>query len=120
MAAAAPAVELRPPHERASARILRIVAKGPVNLILAGLIPKLLGSRLLLDVHDFSPLMFDVRFHGRPGAGAATKVLTRLQTLAGRIAGSASTEAPVEITPIPRAERSLAGLLKSGKRPQNA
>jgi len=37
MAAAAPAVELRPPHERVSARILRLVAKGPVNLILAAL-----------------------------------------------------------------------------------
>src|SRR5690349_22519086 len=34
MAAAAPAVELRPPHERVSARILRVVARGPVNLFL--------------------------------------------------------------------------------------
>jgi len=37
VAAAAPAVELRRPDERVSARILRFAAKGPVNLILAAL-----------------------------------------------------------------------------------
>jgi len=37
VAAAAPAVELRPPHESVAARVVRLAAKGPINLILAAL-----------------------------------------------------------------------------------
>jgi glycosyltransferase involved in cell wall biosynthesis len=47
----------------------------PDFLVLAGVIPRLLGSRLLLDVHDLSPDMFSMRFGTRRGAAAMERVL---------------------------------------------
>jgi glycosyltransferase involved in cell wall biosynthesis len=54
----------------------------PDFLMIAAVLPKLLGSRVIFDVHDLSPLMFDVRFHGRPGARAVIRVLTLGQRVA--------------------------------------
>lgn len=54
----------------------------PDFLMLAAVVPKLLGSRVIFDVHDLTPLMFDARFHGRPAARAVIKALTVQQRLA--------------------------------------
>ena len=47
----------------------------PDFLVVAAVLPKLLGSRLILDIHDLSPDMFSMRFGGRRGANAADRVL---------------------------------------------
>jgi glycosyltransferase involved in cell wall biosynthesis len=54
----------------------------PDFLMLAAIVPKLLGAKVIFDVHDLSPLMFDVRFNGRPGARAVIAALTLQQRLA--------------------------------------
>jgi glycosyltransferase involved in cell wall biosynthesis len=54
----------------------------PDFLILAAVAPKLLGAKVIFDVHDLSPLMFDVRFNGRPGSGPVIAALTVQQRLA--------------------------------------
>jgi glycosyltransferase involved in cell wall biosynthesis len=58
----------------------------PDFLILAAALPKLLGAKVIFDVHDLSPLMFDARFNGRPGARAVIRALTIQQRLAGNFA----------------------------------
>lgn len=57
---------------RASRAVLRIHRKAPIDivyvhappdfLIVAALIPRLLGVRVVLDIHDLSPHMFDARY----------------------------------------------------------
>jgi glycosyltransferase involved in cell wall biosynthesis len=54
----------------------------PDFLILAAVLPKLLGAKVIFDLHDLSPLMFDARLGGRPGARAIIKALTVQQRLA--------------------------------------
>jgi glycosyltransferase involved in cell wall biosynthesis len=54
----------------------------PDFLILAAVAPKLLGAKVIFDVHDLSPLMFDVRFNGRRGARPVIGALTIQQRLA--------------------------------------
>ncbi len=48
----------------------------PDFLMVVAVLPKLLGSKVIFDVHDLSPLMFDARFHGRLGASSLIKALT--------------------------------------------
>jgi len=60
---------------RASVAVLRIHRREPVDvvyvhappdfLIVTALIPRLLGSGVVLDIHDLSPHMFNARFSGR-------------------------------------------------------
>jgi glycosyltransferase involved in cell wall biosynthesis len=51
----------------------------PDFLIIAGLLPRLSGSRLILDVHDLSSHMFQSRFKGRKGriVGRALDLIER-------------------------------------------
>ena len=62
----------------------------PDFLIAAAVVPRLLGSRVILDIHDRSPDMFAMRFPGRAGAGAMV-VLQRLERLATEFADSVVT-----------------------------
>jgi glycosyltransferase involved in cell wall biosynthesis len=57
----------------------------PDFLVVAGLLPKLRGSRLLLDIHDLSPHMYGARFGGRL-AGVISRSLTLLERLACLVA----------------------------------
>jgi glycosyltransferase involved in cell wall biosynthesis len=54
--------------------------------IVAGLIPKAFGARLVFDVHDLSPDMFAMRFEDRPGAGVADAVLRWIERAAAAVA----------------------------------
>ena len=64
---------------RASVAVLRIHRREPVDvvyvhappdfLIVTALIPRLLGSGVVLDIHDLSPHMFNARFSDTKGAG---------------------------------------------------
>lgn len=58
----------------------------PDFLIVAGLLPRLLGGRLVLDVHDLSSDMFSMRFGDSPGAQLAEKTLRLVERLACRMA----------------------------------
>lgn len=57
----------------------------PDFLIACGLIPRLRGSRLILDIHDLSSHMFGVRVAGRLGKAVAT-LLIWVQRLACAVA----------------------------------
>jgi glycosyltransferase involved in cell wall biosynthesis len=69
---------------QATAAVLKIHRKAPVDvvyvhappdfLIVTALIPKVLGSRVVLDIHDLSPHMFDARF----GRGRLAKPIERV------------------------------------------
>ena len=63
----------------------------PDFLVAAALVPKLLGSRVVLDVHDMSPLMFRERFAERRGAGLATRCLELVERAACRLADAVVT-----------------------------
>jgi glycosyltransferase involved in cell wall biosynthesis len=58
----------------------------PDFLIVAGLLPRLLGGRLVLDVHDLSSDMFSMRFGDSRGAQLAEKTLQLVERLACRVA----------------------------------
>ena len=58
----------------------------PDFLIVAATVPRLLGARVIFDVHDLSPDMFEMRFAGRRGAAAADRLLRRLERWATRFA----------------------------------
>jgi glycosyltransferase involved in cell wall biosynthesis len=62
----------------------------PDFLIAAAVVPRLLGSRVIFDVHDRSPDMFAMRFPERTGAGARA-ILQRLERLATAFADSVVT-----------------------------
>jgi glycosyltransferase involved in cell wall biosynthesis len=63
----------------------------PDFLALAGVVPRLLGSRLLLDIHDLSRHMFGARFEGRRGMRAVTGGLAVVERLACRLADDVVT-----------------------------
>jgi glycosyltransferase involved in cell wall biosynthesis len=70
---------------RATVEVLRIHRRDPIDVVyihsppdflaISALIPKLLGCGVVLDIHDLSPHMFDVRFGGRRLAGLVQRVL---------------------------------------------
>ena len=62
----------------------------PDFLAFAGLIPKLAGSRLILDIHDLSPHMYAARFAGR-SATVVNRALTLVERAACAIAGDVIT-----------------------------
>jgi glycosyltransferase involved in cell wall biosynthesis len=61
-------------HRRSPVDIVYVHAP-PDFLIVAALIPRLLGSGVVLDIHDLSPHMFEARFGGRGFAGVAERAL---------------------------------------------
>jgi len=62
----------------------------PDFLIVTAAIPRLLGSRVIFDIHDPSPEMFAMRFPGRVGV-AAGLILRRLERLATAFADAVVT-----------------------------
>ena len=58
----------------------------PDFLLLAGLVPKLLGAKLIFDVHDLSPDMFAMRFGERRVARAADRALRLIERAAAGVA----------------------------------
>jgi glycosyltransferase involved in cell wall biosynthesis len=63
----------------------------PDFLIVAALVPRLLGARVLLDIHDFAPELFAMRFGSRPGFGVANAAMVGAERLAMRLAGAIVT-----------------------------
>jgi glycosyltransferase involved in cell wall biosynthesis len=81
---------------RASAAALRLHRKAAIDvvyvhappdfLIVTALIPRLLGSRVVLDIHDLSPHMFDARFGDGRFARPVERVLRAVERGACSIA----------------------------------
>jgi glycosyltransferase involved in cell wall biosynthesis len=63
----------------------------PDFLIAAALVPKLLHSRIILDVHDLSPDMFAMRFGGRRGERAIEGLLRMVERGAATVADAVIT-----------------------------
>jgi glycosyltransferase involved in cell wall biosynthesis len=63
----------------------------PDFLILAALAPRLLGARVVFDVHDFASELFAVRFEGQRGSGAMVRLLQLVERLATRFASAVVT-----------------------------
>ena len=63
----------------------------PDFLILAALIPRLIGIPVILDIHDFSHLLFASRFSGRPGMGRVVSALEVVEKAATRLATAVIT-----------------------------
>jgi glycosyltransferase involved in cell wall biosynthesis len=63
----------------------------PDFLVAAALIPRLLGARVIFDVHDLSPHMFGARFRRGVAASTATSILVRIERLAARLADAVIT-----------------------------
>lgn len=78
------ALVLIPPALRRRYHVVH-VHNPPDFLILAGLLPRLFGSRLILDVHDLSSHMFRSRFAGR-AARCAPRLLDLVELWAARVA----------------------------------
>src|SRR6266542_5652978 len=85
----------------ASAKILRRSLRRPYSIVqihnppdfvmLAALIPKCLGSRVIFDIHDFAPDLFAARFEGVLGARVAVRVLRFVERAAARFADAVLT-----------------------------
>jgi glycosyltransferase involved in cell wall biosynthesis len=56
----------------------------PDFLLAAAIVPRLLGSRVILDVHDLASDMFEMRFEGRRGVGVGDRLLRTLERYAVR------------------------------------
>jgi glycosyltransferase involved in cell wall biosynthesis len=54
----------------------------PDFLISAALLPKLLGARVILDIHDFSTEMFQMRFRRKKGTNIAIRMLLGVERFA--------------------------------------
>jgi glycosyltransferase involved in cell wall biosynthesis len=63
----------------------------PDFLIAAALLPKLLGARVVFDVHDLSSDMFAMRFGERPGLKLADTILRFVERAACRVADAVVT-----------------------------
>jgi glycosyltransferase involved in cell wall biosynthesis len=58
----------------------------PDFLIAAALVPRILGARVVFDIHDFAPELFAMRFGSRRGFGAANTLMQRVERVATRFA----------------------------------
>ncbi len=58
----------------------------PDFLALAAVVPKLLGAKVIFDVHDLSPDMFAMRFGSRRGARLSNRILRLVERTATRYA----------------------------------
>jgi glycosyltransferase involved in cell wall biosynthesis len=63
----------------------------PDFLIVAALFPKLLGARVIFDVHDLSSDMFSMRFEGRVGSKSIERVLRFVERAAAYAADAVIT-----------------------------
>jgi glycosyltransferase involved in cell wall biosynthesis len=63
----------------------------PDFLVLAALVPRLLGTRILFDVHDLASDMFEMRFERSRAASLAAVTLRRLEWLAARLSSAVVT-----------------------------
>jgi glycosyltransferase involved in cell wall biosynthesis len=63
----------------------------PDFLILAACVPKLLGARVILDIHDLASDMFVMHFDGRRGTRVADRVLRAIERGAARVADGVVT-----------------------------
>ena len=63
----------------------------PDFLTLAALAPRLLGARIILDIHDLAPDLFAMRFEGRRGANAIVFALRLVERVATRFASAVIT-----------------------------
>lgn len=63
----------------------------PDFLIAAGLIPRLMGAKIILDIHDFAPELFALRFGTRSWGSVATKALALVERAALRLADGVVT-----------------------------
>jgi glycosyltransferase involved in cell wall biosynthesis len=63
----------------------------PDFLILAALVPRMLGVPVILDIHDFSPLLFASRFGAKPGMDRIVRALEVVERVATRFATSVVT-----------------------------
>jgi glycosyltransferase involved in cell wall biosynthesis len=63
----------------------------PDFLIVAGLMPKLTGAGLILDVHDLSSDMFEMRFGSRAAGAAANRLLRVIERAAAHAADAVVT-----------------------------
>ena len=77
-------------HSRRRYRIVH-VHNPPDFLVLAGLIPKLAGSRLILDIHDLAPELFELRYPKRGGSSLAVSLLRKVEAWAIRRADAIVT-----------------------------
>ena len=58
----------------------------PDFLVLAALAPRLLGARVIFDIHDFAPELFAMRFGSRRGFAMANGLMQGVERLASRFA----------------------------------
>lgn len=72
-------------HRGASERVVQIHAP-PDFLIVAGIVPKLLGGKLILDIHDLTRHLYLARFAGRRAARSANRLLASIERAACAIA----------------------------------
>ena len=63
----------------------------PDFLVAAALLPKLFGSRVLFDIHDLSPDMFEMRFGARRGARRIEAALRLVERAACRVSDAVIT-----------------------------
>ena len=63
----------------------------PDFLVVSAVLPKLLGAKLIFDVHDLSPDMFAMRFGGRRGSQLSDRILRLLERSAARLADEVVT-----------------------------
>lgn len=63
----------------------------PDFLIAAAIVPKLLGSRIVFDVHDLAPDLFASRFDGRRGGALVDAALRWTERVAARLADAVVT-----------------------------
>ena len=63
----------------------------PDFLVLAALVPRLFGARIIFDVHDIASYMFGMRFGGRSGAEAAERALRVVERLAAAMSTAVLT-----------------------------
>lgn len=63
----------------------------PDFLILAALVPRLFGARVLFDIHDLSPDLFSMRFEGRTGSGMAGRLLHATERFSAKLADEVIT-----------------------------
>ena len=67
------------------------IANPPDFLVAAGVVPRLLGARIIFDVHDLAPDLFASRFEGRRGERVADALLRLLERAAIHLADEVVT-----------------------------
>jgi glycosyltransferase involved in cell wall biosynthesis len=63
----------------------------PDFLLVAALVPRLFGARVLFDIHDFAPELFAMRFRSRRGFRIANGIMLVVERLATRVATAVVT-----------------------------